>query len=369
MRYESDDRDAGLPEELPVWEDIDPSHDGLSALGLTPSQIKQIWRRKGDVTVEVPKKDGGTRVCSGPNATQKMLSMSLLVHLMGVHDSGIRQWSEAAFGFVPGHGNIDMAHAMEGWMREQTGDITVAYCDLKGAFGAVTVKQVRSVLLRAGLTGQKLELAVRLTTRPDPESGRMVLTTGNPVSPLILNAALLDLDDRLMKLARGRGGYYARYADDLVISGLGRKGRSLKSQLTQTIRDAGFTPHPKKQGVTTSCVRKTAPQYICVEVVGVMVERTAYRRRPDGAYTTQRKVAPRRLRRRIRAMRHRGHTVESRPLMGRVRYARACRSWSRPKPEFVLETASEQVASNHRSLLARRQRRRNSQGHQSGARH
>jgi hypothetical protein len=188
----------------------------------------------------------------------------------------------------------------------------------------------------------------------------MVLTTGNPVSPLILNAALLDLDDRLMKVARGRGGIYLRYADDLIISGLGRKGKSLKRQLLQTIRDAGFTPHPKKQGVTTSCQKRTAPQYVCVEVVGVMVEKTAYRRRPDGAYTTQRKVAPRRLRKRIRAMRHRGHTVESRPLMGRVRYARACRSWSRPKPEFVLETASKRVASNHLALLARRQRRRNS---------
>ena len=357
MRYESDDRVAGLSEELPVWDDIDPSHDGLSALGLTPSQIKQIWRRKGDVTVEVPKKDGGIRVCSGPNASQKMLSMSLLVHLMGVHDSGIRQWSEAAFGFVPGHGNIDMAHAMSRWMREQGSDLVIAYCDLKGAFGAVTIKQVRSVLLRAGLTGQKLEMAVRLTTRPDPESGRMVLTTGNPVSPLILNAALLDLDDRLMKVAKGRGGLYVRYADDLVISGIGRKGQSLKRQLLQTIRDAGFTPHPKKQGVTTSCQKRTAPQYVCVEVVGVMVERTAYRRRPDGAYTTQRKVAPRRLRRRIRAMRHQGHTVESRPLMGRVRYAQACRTWSRPRPEFVLETASEQVRATHRALLARRQRR------------
>ena len=40
MRYERDDRVAGLSEELPVWEDIDPSHDGLRALGLTPSQIK-----------------------------------------------------------------------------------------------------------------------------------------------------------------------------------------------------------------------------------------------------------------------------------------------------------------------------------------
>ena len=366
MRYERDDRVAGLSEELPVWEDIDPSHDGLRALGLTPSQIKMIWKRKGDVTVEVPKKDGGTRVCSGPNATQKMLSMSLLVHLMGVHDSGTAMWSEAAFGFVPGHGNIDMAKSVSEWMRSQTGDIAVAYCDLKGAFGAVTVKQVRSALLRAGLTGQKLELAVRLTTRPDPETGQMVLTTGNPVSPLILNAALLDLDDRLMKVAKGRGGQFSRYADDLILTAVGRKGKSLKRQLLQTIRDAGFTPHPKKQGVTTSCVRKTAPQYICVEVVGVMVERTAYRRRPDGAYTTQRMVAPRRLRKRIRAMRHQGHTVESRPLMGRVRYAQACRTWSRSRPKFRLEAASEQVKATHRALLARRQRRRESEALASG---
>lgn len=358
MSYESNDGVAELPEELPLWENVDPSHDGLSALGLTPRQIELIWKRSGDVVVEVPKKDGTIRVCSGPNATQKMLSMSLLNYLMQVHESGVDQWSTAAFGFVPGHGNIDMAQAVDDWLRSNTGrDVSVAYCDLKGAFGAVSIKQVRDVLLRAGLVGQQLEMAVRLTTRPD-ESGRLVLSTGNPVSPLLLNAALLDLDERLLKAARGRQGMFVRYADDLILCATGRKGRSLKRQLLDTIRKAGFTPHPKKQGVTTSCAKRTAPQYVCVEVVGVMVERTAYRRRSNGAYSTHRKTAPRKLRKRIRAMRHRGLDSSSRHLMGTIRYARACWTWSRPKPEFVLETATNNVTATHRGLLARRRQRR-----------
>ena len=348
-----------LPEDLPEWKDIDPSRDGLSALGLTPQQIKQIWERSGDVPVEVPKKDGGTRKCFGPNASQKMLSMSLLNHLMEAHESGETMWSEAAYGFVPGHGNIDAAQAVENWLRSQTGNaVSVAYCDLKGAFGAISVKEVRSVLLRAGLTGQKLELAVRLTTRPD-ETGQQVLTTGNPVSPCLLNAALLKLDHQLLKAARGRtDALYVRYADDLVICAVGRKGKSLKRALTGAIKEAGLTPHPSKQGVTTSCVRKTAPQYICAEVVGVQVERTAYRRRHNGSYTTTRKVAKRQLRRRIRAMRHQGLDADSRHLMGRVRYARACRTWSRSKPKFVLETATKRVEATHKALLARRRLRR-----------
>ena len=33
-----------LPDDLPVWEDIDPTHQGLTALGLTERQIEQIWK-------------------------------------------------------------------------------------------------------------------------------------------------------------------------------------------------------------------------------------------------------------------------------------------------------------------------------------
>lgn len=359
MGIESNVPVAELQTELPVWNDIDPSRDGLSALGLTPKQIDEIWQRKGDVLVEVPKKDGGVRECSGPSASQKMLSMSLLVHLMEVHEDGIAQWSEAAYGFVSGHGNIDAAQAVERWIQKQAGgDIVIAYCDLKGAFSAVSVKQVRSVLLRAGLSGQKLELAVRLTTRKDPVSDQLVLTTGNPVSPAILNAALLDLDDCLLKAARGRQGLFVRYADDLVLCGVGRKSKSLKRTLTEAIEKAGFTPHAQKQGVTTSSSKRMALGYLCVEVVGVMVERTAYRRRSNGAYTATRKTAKRKLRRRIRAMRHRGLDGKSRHLMGRVRYAQSCRSWSRAKPTFVLEKATSQVKATHSALLARRRRRR-----------
>ena len=347
----------GLPEDLPVWEEIQPSNDGLTAIGLSKRQISQIWKREGDVLVEVPKKDGTIRECSGPNASQKMLSMSLLVYLMKVHEEGTPQWSEIAYGFVPGHGNIDAAKAIEDWMRTSTHTHkSVAYSDLKGAFGAVGIKQVRKVLLDAGLTGWKLELAVRLTTRPD-EFGRQVLTTGNPVSPLILNAACLDLDKRLEAIARGRDGIAVRYADDIVVAGIGRKSKSLKRQLLSAIRAAGFTPHPKKQGHATTSDRKNALGYVCVEVVGVQVERSAYRVTPAGGGYHLRKVSPHRFRQRIRAVAHKGNEELERHLEGMRRYERATRTWNRPKPEIDWPKSFRNQQIRHQALLERRRRR------------
>ena len=349
---------TGLPEDLPVWCEIQPSNDGLAAIGLSKRQIRQVWMRKGDVLVEVPKKDGAIRECSGPNASQKMLSMSLLVHLMEVHKNGTPLWSDIAYGFVPNHGNIDAAKAVEDWMRSSThADKSVAYSDLKGAFGAVSGKQVRQVLLRAGLTGWHLELAVRLTTRPD-ESGRLVLTTGNPVSPLILNAACLGLDERLSKLAKGREGIAVRYADDIVVTGVGRKSRSLRRQLLAAIRESGFQPHPKKQGHATSSNRKKARGYICVEVVGVQVERSAYRVTASGGGYRYRKVSPGRFRHRVRSVTHKGYEELDRQLKGMIRYDKAVRSWSRSKPAIDWNKSIRMQQTRHQSLLARRLRRR-----------
>ena len=347
----------GLPVDLPVWAGIQ-SNEGLTALGLSKRQIAQVWMREGDVLVEVPKKDGTIRECSGPNASQKMLSMSLLVHLMSVHREGHALWSDIAYGFVPGHGNIDSAHAVRQWMKATThADMSVAYCDLKGAFGAVSARQVRNVLLDAGLSGWSLELAVRLTTRPD-ESGRLVLTTGNPVSPLILNAACRDLDRRLAALAGGRGGIAVRYADDIVVTAVGRKSASLKRQLLQAIRDSGFIPHPKKNGATRTSASRKARGYLAVEVVGVIVERTGYRKTATGAGHGYRMVSPGRFRRRIRAIEHRGHDATRRRRQGMKRYAKAVRSWSRPKPDIDWDRSIRTQAVRHTALLARRQRRR-----------
>ena len=295
---------TGLPVDLPVWERFQ-SNDDLRDVGLSENHIRLVWQRAGDVPTEVPKKDGTTRLCMGPNPTQKMLSMSLYRYLLQQHERGAGLWSDVAFGFVPGHGNLDAAKAIERWMDSHQGDCAIAYSDLKGAFGAVSVHGVRRALLRAGLRGWSLELAVRLTTRPN-EFGQQVLTTGNPVSPLILNTACLDLDDRLAKLVKGRGGVAVRYADDIVVTATGRKARSLRDQLLGAIRAAGFTPHPKKQGCTRSSVKPHARHYVATEVVGVMVEQTAYRKRLDGAYSTRRMTSPHRFRDLIRAMRHRG---------------------------------------------------------------
>ena len=348
---------TGLPVDLPDWTQFQ-NNDDLRAVGLSQRQIKMIWKRQGDIPTEVPKRDGTVRLCMGPNPSQKMLSMSLYVYLLRRHDEGADLWSDIAYGFVPGHSNLDAARAVECWLAKQE-DVCFAYSDLRGAFGAVDVHGVRRALRSAGLTGWNLELAVRLLTRPD-EFGRQVLTTGNPTSPLILNAACRELDDRLAKVVRGRGGIAVRYADDICVGAVGTKSRSLRAQLLGAIREAGFTPHPKKQGCTSSSQKPSSWRYVAVEVVGVIVERSAYRKRPDGAYSTHRMTSKRSFRDLIRAMEHRGSDATDPRYMGRTQYASACRTWDREKPIWNVEEAVLQVEARHRDLLAMRERRRNS---------
>ena len=102
------------------------------------------------------------------------------------------------------------------------------------------------------------------------------------------------------------------------------------------------------------CIRDS---YMAVEVVGVIVEQTRYRQRPDGAYSTRRMVSPSRFRDVIKAMAHRGSNMEDPRFSGRVRYARACRTWDRPRPEWSAEEAITRVEAQHRAWLAMRERR------------
>ena len=348
---------TGLPRDLPDWNQLQ-SHDDLRAIGLSDGQIKQIWRRQGDIPTEVEKPDGTMRKCMGPNPSQKMLSMSLIEHLYRQHDSGAGLWSDdIAYGFVPGHSNLDAAKAVQDWLKTKE-DVSFAYCDLRGAFGAVDVHGVRKALRRAGLTGWNLELGVRLLTRPN-EVGKQVLTTGNPASPLVLNTACLELDERIRKLVRGRDGIGIRYADDCCIGAVGLKSRSLKRQLLEAIRESGFTPHPKKQGCTSSSTKPHSRRYVAVEVIGVIVERSAYERRHDGAYSLHRMTSKRSFRDLIRAMEHRGSDADDPRYVGRTQYAEACRTWNREKPEWNVEEAIYKVRTRHLDLLAMRERRRN----------
>jgi RNA-directed DNA polymerase len=163
--------------------------------------------------VSIPKRSGGQRLLGIPTVTDRVLQQAIAQILTPVFDPG---FSASSFGFRPGQS----AH---GALRQVQRHIGAGYriavdLDLEKFFDRVdhdvlmarVARKVRCKrllrligrYLRAGvLVGE----AIQITEMGTPQGG--------PISPLLANILLDDLDKELER----RGHRFARYADDLLI--------------------------------------------------------------------------------------------------------------------------------------------------------
>jgi len=169
--------------------------------------------------VEIPKPDGGVRLLGIPTVVDRVIQQAIAQELTQIFDPG---FSENSYGFRPGksaHQAVIAArrHIEQGY--SWTVDI-----DLEKFFDKVNHKKLRS------LVGRKVkdERVLRLISRY-LESGIMMngvkvkseegTPQGGPLSPLLANIMLDDLDKELEK----RGHKACRYADDCNIYVKSRK--------------------------------------------------------------------------------------------------------------------------------------------------
>ncbi|MGH8195489.1 MAG: group II intron reverse transcriptase/maturase [Woeseiaceae bacterium] len=180
---------------------------------------------------EIPKPHGdGVRLLGIPTVTDRVITQAIAQVLTPIFDP---EFSESSFGFRPGRS----AH---GAIRQVQRDISAGYrvavdLDLEKFFDRVDhdvlmVRVARKVsdkrvlgligrYLRAGvLVGDSIQAAERGTPQ------------GSPLSPLLANVLLDDLDKELER----RGHRFARYADDLVILVRSqRAGERVKASITR----------------------------------------------------------------------------------------------------------------------------------------
>lgn len=163
--------------------------------------------------VTIPKPGGGTRNLGVPTVKDRLVQQAVLQILGPIFD---REFSESSFGFRPKRSAHQAVHTAQGYIDD--GLRTVIEVDLDKFFDRVhhdvlmtrvsnkiKDKQVLKLIgrfLRAGIMADGVKQPSNVGT---PQ--------GSPLSPLLANIMLDDLDKELER----RGHRFVRYADDIRV--------------------------------------------------------------------------------------------------------------------------------------------------------
>jgi RNA-directed DNA polymerase len=186
---------------------------------LRQSILKGVYEPHPVRRVEIPKPDGGVRLLGIPTVVDRVIQQAIAQELTKIFDPG---FSENSYGFRPGksaHQAVIAArkHIEQGY--SWTVDI-----DLEKFFDKVNHKKLMSLVGRKVKDKRVLKLISRYLESGIMMNGVKVKSEegtpqGGPLSPLLANIMLDDLDKELEK----RGHKACRYADDCNIYVRSRK--------------------------------------------------------------------------------------------------------------------------------------------------
>ena len=243
-----------------------PGSDGLTVQNLRP-YLKDHWESIRSAVlsetykpmpvrrVEIPKPGGhGVRLLGIPSTTDRLLQQALLQVLTPIFDP---TFSEASYGFRPGRRGHDAVRRARQYVRE--GWKWVVDIDVADFFN-----HVNHDILMSRMSRRVNDKRVLRLIRAYLESGVMlngvVVTTeegtpqGGPLSPLLANVLLDDLDKEL----EHRGHQFVRYADDCNVYVRSRKaGERVKQGITSFLkRRLKLTVNEEKSAVDRPQRRK-----------------------------------------------------------------------------------------------------------------
>lgn len=198
--------------------------DGLTVFELK-AWLQQHWPSvkaallKGDYMptairkVDIPKPNGGVRTLGIPTVLDRLIQQALLQVLQPEFES---EFSEHSYGFRPGRNAWQAVQRAQGYIRE--GRRWVVDLDLEKFFDRVNHDILMSRIARKVKDERVLKLIRRYLEAGMMSDGIVSSRTqgtpqGGPLSPLLSNILLTDLDRELER----RGHRFCRYADDCNI--------------------------------------------------------------------------------------------------------------------------------------------------------
>lgn len=242
-----------------------PGSDGMTVQNLQP-YLKEHWltirsallngtyRPTPVRRVEIPKPGGGVRLLGIPSALDRLIQQALLQVLTPVFDP---HFSPSSYGFRPGRRGHDAVRTARQYVQD--GWKVVVDFDVEKFFDRVNHDILMSRVARRVIDKRVLRLLRAYLESGVLLHGVVVATgegtpQGGPLSPLLANVLLDDLDKELER----RGHRFVRYADDCnVYVRTRRAGERVKqgisnflhSRLKLTVNEAKSAvdfPHRRK---------------------------------------------------------------------------------------------------------------------------
>jgi len=163
--------------------------------------------------VEIPKQSCGTRPLGIPTVTDRLIQQAISQVLMPIFDP---EFSDSSYGFRPGRSAHDAVYKVREYIKE--GYRIAVDMDLSKFFDTVNHDVLMHRVARKIKDKRVLKLIGKYLRAGVVVNGRLQVTRkgvpqGGPLSPLLANILLDDLDKELEK----RGHKFVRYADDFLV--------------------------------------------------------------------------------------------------------------------------------------------------------